>query len=502
MTASEQGLKLLTAECPPIGDDIDQSTITQRPGVTYTRTTVLVPSDRQLLLIPNTIPMPLNSTIAAVLFAPTKATENNNNSTSTNADASISVAAHVSAVVTGDSLSAISSDNRWLEKIISVAAESGSFVALSGAEVAQVRQVQCGLADDRGNEQPNNLVSAEWMESPAVFEVVSPSTDNVDDAATTATPIISFHSEDDGRDDDDQESEACSDVLPNNPGRGVQKPQSQLQQQQQRPKQGSLAAGSKEGGSSTRKRPLEDPGSGDVEKPKKPRNSFFYFRREYHKQKNANGGRTKAKSISGLAAQMWKEMTEEQKEPYKQFAALDTMRYKRENKIYKESIRRDKKKPKTADRLSDTSEAYPEKQSVATRDLASAGLSMVSPPNATPASMSVGLSDSAAAAFDIASFISGVPVEIPADIVHTPSIFNEPMIISAGPPNVASSSEYPVQVAMASADFGNQQALSAVSTAVSFAAASSSPLMYPYASSIVDASNTITLPAYSISRHN
>ncbi|KAJ2645447.1 hypothetical protein GGH99_008266, partial [Coemansia sp. RSA 1285] len=476
---------LLTAECPPTGDDIDQSTIPQRSGVTYTRTTVLVPSDRQLLLIPNTIPMPLNSTIAAVLFGPTKATENNNNSTSTNADASISVAAHVSAVVTGDSLSTISSDNRWLEKIISVAAESGSFVALSGADVAQVRQAQCRLADDRGDEQPNNLISAEWMESPAVFEVVSPSTDNVDDAATTATPIISFHSEDDGHDDDDQESEAYSDALPNNSGRGAQnpQPQPQLQQQRQRQKQGSLAAGSKEGASSTRKRPLEDSSAGDVEKPKKPRNSFFYFRREYHKQKNANGGRTKAKNISGLAAQMWKEMTEEQKEPYKQFAALDTMRYKQENKIYKESIRRDKKKPKVADRLSDTSEAYSEKQSAATRDFASAGLSMVSPPNATPASMSAGLGDSAAATFDIASFIPGVPVEIPADIVHTPSIFNEPMIISAGPPNVATSSEYPAQAAMASADFGNHQALSAVSTAASFAAASSSPLMYPYASS-------------------
>ncbi|KAJ2581438.1 hypothetical protein EV177_010443, partial [Coemansia sp. RSA 1804] len=57
------------------------------------------------------------------------------------------------------------------------------------------------------------------------------------------------------------------------------------------------------------------------------------------------------------------------------------------------------------------------------------------------------------------------------------------MIISAGPPNVATSSEYPAQAAMASADFGNHQALSAVSTAASFAAASSSPLMYPYASS-------------------
>ncbi|KAJ2798214.1 hypothetical protein H4S07_005748, partial [Coemansia furcata] len=102
----------------------------------------------------------------------------------------------------------------------------------------------------------------------------------------------------------------------------------------------------------------EDAEAADVDKPKKPRNSFFYFRREYHKQTNANGGRTKAKSISGLAGKEWKEMTEEQKEPYKQFAAADTVRYKQETKDYKESLKKGKKKSKLSERTSETGFGY------------------------------------------------------------------------------------------------------------------------------------------------
>ncbi|KAI8319539.1 hypothetical protein GQ54DRAFT_252021, partial [Martensiomyces pterosporus] len=70
----------------------------------------------------------------------------------------------------------------------------------------------------------------------------------------------------------------------------------------------------------------------EVVKPKKPRNSFFYFRREYHKQTNANGARAKAKNISNAAGKTWKEMTEEEKAPYKKYAAEDTLRYKSEMK--------------------------------------------------------------------------------------------------------------------------------------------------------------------------
>ncbi|KAJ1943544.1 hypothetical protein FBU59_002877 [Linderina macrospora] len=77
----------------------------------------------------------------------------------------------------------------------------------------------------------------------------------------------------------------------------------------------------------------------DIPKPKKPRNSFFYFRRDYHKTSNAAGNRTRAKNISGAAGKIWKEMSDEKKAPYKELAAEDTKRYKQEMIDYKENLR-------------------------------------------------------------------------------------------------------------------------------------------------------------------
>ncbi|KAJ1933110.1 hypothetical protein EC988_009229, partial [Linderina pennispora] len=68
----------------------------------------------------------------------------------------------------------------------------------------------------------------------------------------------------------------------------------------------------------------------DVPKPKKPRNSFFYFRRDYHKSTNASGSRMRAKNISGAAGKIWKDMSEKEKAQYKELAAEDTKRYKQE----------------------------------------------------------------------------------------------------------------------------------------------------------------------------
>ncbi|ORX74469.1 hypothetical protein DL89DRAFT_264328 [Linderina pennispora] len=71
----------------------------------------------------------------------------------------------------------------------------------------------------------------------------------------------------------------------------------------------------------------------DVPKPKKPRNSFFYFRRSYHKSTNASGNRMRAKNISGAAGKIWKDMSEEDKAQYKELAAEDTKRYKQEMRL-------------------------------------------------------------------------------------------------------------------------------------------------------------------------
>ncbi|KAJ2771404.1 hypothetical protein GGI18_005044, partial [Coemansia linderi] len=70
MVASQRST-LIPAEYPlASGSNSDIPEGSGRPGVTYTMQTVRVPSDRRLIMIPASIPIPLNSTIAAVLFAP------------------------------------------------------------------------------------------------------------------------------------------------------------------------------------------------------------------------------------------------------------------------------------------------------------------------------------------------------------------------------------------------------------------------------------------------
>ncbi|KAJ2212857.1 hypothetical protein EV179_004344 [Coemansia sp. RSA 487] len=478
--SSVQQQTLVTAEYPLTGDDIDQSSIPQRPGVTYTKTTVLIPSDMQLILIPSTIPVPTNDTITTFLLAPTNNAKRDNDKRVTNAGASISAAAHIPAVVAKDTQQASSTPSIWLESAISVPGESGSFIRLPSSNATQNKPTQSGV-NVLGVEHPGDPFSVGWMMAPAVLEEASPEGETRDYVVSTGTPVGYFNSEDDGQDVDDLGSQVYSEAPSTNTGRSSQQPQ-----------QHPLAVETRKRRSGSRKRPLEDPDGVEMERPKKPRNSFFFFRCEFHKRMNAKGERLKAKNISGVAADEWNAMPDHAKEMYKELAAEDTLRYKRAIKIYKELAKQDNKKLKVSDSSSDKRETQNVQCSAAVPniDLNSNYSAKISQPNETPASLSAGTSDSTVCGFDVASFISRMPTVTPADAVHTSPLFNEPTIISADP-NAVSSPENSAQPAKVSIDYGNQQTISAVSSTAPLAAVSASPLVNSYIAS----SPISTIPA-------
>ncbi|KAJ2893043.1 hypothetical protein GGI21_005482, partial [Coemansia aciculifera] len=206
------------------------------------------------------------------------------------------------------------------------------------------------------------------------------------------------------------------------------------------------------------KRQREELEAFDIEKPKKPRNSFFYFRREYHKQMNANGGRVKAKNISGLAGKEWSEMTKDQKEPYKQFAAEDTIRYKQETKDYKEALKKGKKKVKV-EKPGEACVSYSMLYDAASSHAASSH--RPSPANGglvlnrlEPVSM---LSDMGNHSHnvDVLSYMADMPIEVAPGFEHTPGLFSDSMILSVNPDGVLMT-DIPAQPDFVSADYSEQ----------------------------------------------
>ncbi|KAJ2061832.1 hypothetical protein GGI17_002806 [Coemansia sp. S146] len=429
--ASSQRSTLIPAEYPLVSnsasDTFDSSC---RPGVTFSTQTVRVPSDRRLIMIPASIPIPLNSIIAAVLFAPLSSSSASNKP--------------------GDSSGVLSSDTGRLYDAVSLAPtdDSGMFVRLDikppPAETQSLaergRSVVAALIRDANTGIRERL--------PTVVEE-SPSPDNSKGDKAQA---------DDDLNDDDalaSISDIDSDALTFGTNTPLL-PHQILSTTHTSPAVSSAASASARG---SKKRQHEEPEVADVDKPKKPRNSFFYFRREYHQQANANGGRIKAKSISGLAGKEWKEMTEEQKEPYKHFAAEDTVRYKQETKIYKESLKKGKKKARLVDRTSETGVGYSVDHAA---DTSRTGGSCRSTPadgglilsRLEPVPMLTNMGNSAHSV-DILSYMSGMAVEVSAEFEHTPGLFDEPMILSVNPNGVLTT-DILTQPTFVSADYNDR----------------------------------------------
>ncbi|KAJ2402167.1 hypothetical protein GGI23_000902 [Coemansia sp. RSA 2559] len=461
--SSQQGM-LVIAEYPLAGDDIDQGSVPQRPGVTYTRTVVLVPSDRRLILIPSTVPVPTSDPVTAFLLA----LPNDPNNVA-NADASIGAAAHIPAVMTGGGAQPVLfAPNDQMEEAALVSGEFGSYTVIPSSNAAQTVTMQSGF-DVLGAEHPGDSLATEWMMTPAIIEATHTDVGCRHYIPRVGTPAAATSYPEDGSHNIyESDGQLCSDSPSTNTGRSSQQPQ-----QQYHP-----AADSTKGSpsSSSKKRPCKDPDTTDMERPKKPRNSFFYFRCQFHKLKNAGGERIKAKNISAQAADEWNSMSDEDRDIYKKMADKDTLRYKREMKRYKELSKQDAKKPKAAD-----STIY----HVATpsRGLSSSCSAKVSQPATTPASLSAGLDDSTTGAIDISSFLSATPTVAPADTVHVHPLFNEPQIISIDH-NAASSSGYSAHTfTIPSVDYSGQQSVYAIPSVTPLAAVSASPLVYPYVSS-------------------
>ncbi|KAJ1894037.1 hypothetical protein LPJ81_005245, partial [Coemansia sp. IMI 209127] len=255
-------------EYPLAGDDIDQGSVPQRPGVTYTRTVVLVPSDRQLIMIPNTVPVPTSDSVTALLLALP-----NNSNNAANAGASISAAAHMPAVMTEDAQAVLSAPNDQISEAIPVSGEFGSYTVIPSSNAAQTVPMQSGL-DVLGAEHLNDSLATEWMMTPAIIEATHVDVGlrhympRIGTPADAAAAAATFHLEDDSHSTDESDGQLRDDSPATNTGRSSQQPQQQYPP----------AAGSMKGSPSSRKRPHEDSDASEIAKPKKPRNSFFYFR--------------------------------------------------------------------------------------------------------------------------------------------------------------------------------------------------------------------------------
>ncbi|KAJ2824963.1 hypothetical protein FBU31_003844 [Coemansia sp. 'formosensis'] len=404
--SSSQRSTLVPVEYPPAsGGTGDAPDGPPRPGVTFSMQTVRVPSDRRLIMIPTSIPIPLNNIIVAVLFGPHPSSSVSNE---------IETPSGAIPGATGKLYDAVS---------LAPANDCGTFVRLDNQPPSTETQ---SLA-----ERGRNVVAALLRDSnagnrgrlPTVVEE-SPSTENLRGDNVQVGDNLN----------DDDALASISDIESDALTFGTNTPQLPhqiLSTTHTSPETSSAVSALAH---NSKKRQHEDAEAADVDKPKKPRNSFFYFRREYHKQTNANGGRTKAKSISGLAGKEWKEMTEEQKEPYKQFAAADTVRYKQETKDYKESLKKGKKKSKLSERTSETGFGY-------SIDFAADNSHIGGSCRSTPAVGSLVLSrmepvsmltnvGNSAHGVNTLSYMPDMAVEVAAGLENTPGLFGEPMILS------------------------------------------------------------------------
>ncbi|KAJ2745193.1 hypothetical protein GGI20_002375 [Coemansia sp. BCRC 34301] len=431
-SSSSQRSTLIPAEYPLVcGSAGDEATDCGRPGVTYSTQTVRVPSDRRLIMIPSSIPIPLDSIIAAVLFAPLV-----KSSTLFDAECPSSGAANKAGGVY-DTTSLAPADDQ------------GAFVRLNSSPLPAEPQ---SLAE-RGRGVVAALLHHACMESQRRLPTV-----------TEESPFPDIHKDDEEDDEaqvdygynDDDALAATSEIESDAHTIGASTPQLPHQLLSTAHTSPEASSGTSASVRGTNKRQRDEPETSDVEKPKKPRNSFFYFRREYHKQTNANGGRTKAKSISGLAGKEWNDMTEDQKEPYRQFAAEDTLRYKQEMKAFKDAQKRGKKKVKVEKPgeagvgYSMLFDAASSRAGGSRRSTPANGGLVLNRLEPVPMLGNVGNSSHNV---DILSYMSDMPVEIAVEFEQTPDLFNEPMVFSVNPDGVLMT-DMPTQPDFVSIDYG------------------------------------------------
>ncbi|KAI7825920.1 hypothetical protein BX661DRAFT_171877 [Kickxella alabastrina] len=94
------------------------------------------------------------------------------------------------------------------------------------------------------------------------------------------------------------------------------------------------------------KRIREEDSQAELLKPKKPQNAFFRFRRQFHMECMATGKKHMAKDISEMASKVWRSMTEAQKDYYKQLADEEMGEYQVKKDTYKEATKKGRKRTK------------------------------------------------------------------------------------------------------------------------------------------------------------
>ncbi|KAJ2222598.1 hypothetical protein H4R99_007845 [Coemansia sp. RSA 1722] len=433
---------LVPAEYAIAGQHLNEVDLPERTGVTYAQTTVIVPSDRQLIMIPSTISIPLNCTIAAVLFAPANF-QGTGAGSSTDRD------------TVGESETPAGTTTAMV-RVPQPFNQQGSFIQLLPTSASV--ESSSDIAHSLPVSPPIHPQSAPLPTSTPLLTVrrqsqVS-SIYNADDLLENETANPTSSPEDEGSDD-----ELAGSDNENNPlttSEGLTSTPLSIEQ-------------------STKmlKRYREMAEENEVSKIKRPANSFIRYRSDFHKKAAANGDKRTADEISREAGRIWKTMSKEDRKPYQEPAKVNmdvykvkaTDRKKAEmemKKLAKKAISMIKGKGKGKGKAASSSRSHSFSNPAHTPgagSISGAGLGMqfgVGPLQFSPV-ISAGTTSFAHAnalgnmhgsiagtssvtvppdfghtinSSNIPSLVSRIPLSMAGSVEFMPSLFNEPMIMS------------------------------------------------------------------------
>ncbi|KAJ1814139.1 hypothetical protein LPJ75_002896 [Coemansia sp. RSA 2598] len=445
------------------GRQLHEVDLPERAGVTYTQTTVIVPSDRQLIMIPSSIPVPVNCTIAAVLFAPENLQD-------------IATGSSTDRDTAAESETPIGTTTAMV-RVPPPYDQRGAFIQLlptsSGAELSGDVSQQIPVSS------PVHPLSAPVPEGMPLLtarrQSQISSIGNPEDLFDKDADNQASCPEDEGSDnelaasDNENNQTLISDELVSTP-LSIEKSTKML------------------------KRYREMAEESEVTKIKRPANSFIRYRSDFHKKAAANGDKRTADEISREAGRIWKTMSKEDRKPYQEPARVNMDVYKVKatgrkraememKKLAKKAISQSKGKGKGKGKAASSSRSHSFSSSTHTPG-AGAGASSASTSGLGMHFAAGALNFSPVLAAGSTSFVSASSMEstsrgsvggsslvtIPPDFGHTirnpnitslvsripltmagsvefmPSLFNEPMIMSVNTDASMSQNIQPQQV--------------------------------------------------------
>ncbi|KAJ2874061.1 hypothetical protein FB639_004143, partial [Coemansia asiatica] len=430
------------------GQQLNEVDLPERPGITYMQTTVIVPSDRQLIMIPSSISVPLNCTIAAVLFVSEKFQETAASSSTTDRNTVQKPETPVGTTTA-------------MVRVPPPFNQDGSFIQLlpshSSAEVSGDVPMSLPASSPVYCYPQSAPVDGTTSMLTARRQSQVSSTYNAEDSPDKDATNQATSPEDEGSDDEMAAIDNENGLLPIS--EGLTSTPLSIEQ-------------------STRmlKRYREMAEENEVSKIKRPANSFIRYRSDFHKKAAANGDKRTADEISREAGRIWKTMSKEERKPYQEPAKVNmdvykvkaTDRKKAEmemKKLAKKAISQIKGKSKAKGKAASSSRSHSFSSSSYTSGAGSisvstglgmhigtgslhfspvvaAGTTSFASTNALGRGMSINAAGTLSSSVtvpdfghtissaNIPSLASRIPLPMAGSVEFTPSLFNEPMIMS------------------------------------------------------------------------